>query len=460
MTISAMSLRARILTLLVGFVIMALAIMVFGLASLSDYSRMMGDYGRAYENAYMGERLNHMITASLMESRGLYLSKSAEDDQRFIRNIEKALQDLEDVVTQWQAEKIASPDMHLDNLAARVEAFRQQRYEVLRVTRTQSKQAGEKLGISYRPQRLALQADIERVVSQTRQTLVTTKARADAYGRDRMGTFVLATLAWITITTLLTLWVIAHFITREITRIRIEDEKREKLLKQLLETNTELERFAYVASHDMQEPVRMINIYCGIIASDYSDKLDDTGREYLGIITSSTRRMLSLVQDLVQYSGFQHDHERHVTVDLNIQLDHIHLYLGKLITDTSARIEAEALPKVTGNPIQIQRLMSNLIANAIKYQPRYQRPVIKITATDLGEKYCITISDNGIGIPPQFVTEIFAPFRRLHTWDEYEGSGMGLAICRKITEHHGGRIWVEAPADAGTRINFTLPKAT
>jgi signal transduction histidine kinase len=452
-----LSLRARILTLVAGFVVMALAIMVFGLASLSDYSRMMTDYGKAYENAYMGERLNHLITGALMESRGLYLSKSADEDQRSIRNIEGDLVETEGVIAQWQAEKTAAPDMQLDRLAVRVHDFVKLRYQVLSVTR-QSKLAGRTLGLSYRPEREALQADITRVVDQTRATLKTTRAKADTFRLERMLTFVVATLVWIGVTVGLTLWVISHFITREITRIRVEEERREKLLKKLLETNTDLERFAYVASHDMLEPVRMVNIYSQMVAEDYKGQLDETGRRYLRVITTSAARMHGMVQDLLQYSRLQHDHQRHDAVDLNAELDNVRANFGKLIEDTDARIEAEALPEVLANPVQVQRLLGNLIANAIKYQPPGQTPVVTIRAADLGEFWQISVADNGIGIDPEFATQIFEPFRRLHTWDQYEGSGMGLAICRKIVERHGGRIWVESQAGEGTSFLFTLPK--
>jgi len=453
-----LSLRTRILTLVAGFVVMALAVMLFGLASLSDYDRMMTDYGRAYENAYMGERLNHLMTSSLMESRGLYLSNSPSEDQGYIRNIENDLAATDAVIAQWRAEKVAPPDMDFDRLAARVQAFIQLRYDILRVTR-ESKTAGRALGLRYKPQRQALQADIDRVVQQTRQTLAAARARGEAYRRQRTVTFVLATLVWIGVTTALTLWLVSHFITREITRIRVEDEKREKLLKQLVETNTDLERFAYVASHDMLEPVRMVNIYSQMIAEDYRHELDETGRKYLHVITTSAGRIHTMVQDLLQYARLQHDHDRHEAVDLNAELDNVRANFGRLILDTGARVEAQDLPQVQANPVQVQRLLGNLVANAIKYQPEGQTPVVTIGAVDRGGQWEITVADNGIGIDPQFASQVFEPFRRLHTWDQYEGSGMGLAICRKIVERHGGRIWIESQPGEGTRVRFTLPKA-
>ena len=457
MTIN-LSLRTRILTLVAGFVLMALAIMLYGLASLSDYSHMMSDYGRAYENAYMGERLNHLITASIMEARGLYLSKSPEDDQMFIGNIERTLGETEDVLEQWKAEKVATPEMQLDKLSERVRAFVKMRYDVLRLTRSQSKAAGQAFGLTYRPERLALQADITRVIGQTRKVLEDTKVRADTYRKERMVTFIVATLLSILVTTVLILWVMSHFITREIARIRDENENREKLLKQLMDTNTELERFAYVASHDLQEPVRMVKIYSELIASDYESKLDDSGREYLGMVTASAARMYVLIQDLLQYSRLQHDQAGSEIISLQGQLQYVKDNLKRLIEDSGAEISADGLPDVPGNPVQIQRLLSNLLANAIKYQPRGQKPVITIRATEALDTWQIDIADNGLGIDPQFSTQIFEPFRRLHTWDQIEGSGMGLAICRKIVERHGGQIWVESEIGRGARFCFTLPK--
>ncbi len=453
-----LSLRARILTLVAGFVVMALFVMLFGLATLADYNRMMTDYGRAYENAYMGERLNHAISTTVMESRGLLLSKTPQDDRKFSQSAERALGETTRVLAQWQAENIATSDMRLDQLSGRVQVFITQRQAILTTALTQSKEAGGQLARDQRAQREALQADIDRLVDQTRSTLRTAKGRADAYRGQRTWTFVLATLAWIGLTTLLTLWVVAHFITREIARIRVEDEKREKLLKQLVETNTDLERFAYVASHDMLEPVRMVNIYSQMIAEDYRAELDETGRKYLHIITTSAVRIHAMVQDLLQYSRLQHDHDRHEAVDLNAELDNVRANFGRLIHDSGAQIEARALPQVQANPVQVQRLLGNLVANAIKYQPKGQMPVVTIDAVDRGDMWEIAVADNGIGIDPQFATQVFEPFRRLHTWDQYEGSGMGLAISRKIVERHGGRIWAEPRPTGGTRMLFTLPK--
>jgi len=453
-----LSLRARILTLVVGFVVMAVAVMLFGLASLSDYSRMMDGYGRAYENAYMGERLNHLITASVMDSRGLYHSQSAADDLKFSQSVERTLAEAQGVIAQWQAEKIASPEMQIDRLAGRIHAFIQERYDILRLARTDSKAAGEAMAVASRPQREALQADIDHVVAQTRETLRVTKAHTDAYRRDRTVTFVVATLAWIGVTALLMLWVISHFITREITRIRAEEVQREKLLKRLMETNTELERFAFVASHDMLEPVRMVNIYSQMVAEDYRDVLDETGRKYLRVIGASATRIHSMVQDLLQYSRLQHGHEHHEAVDLNAELNSVRSNLGRLVEDTAAEVVAEVLPQVQANPIQMQRLLGNLIGNAIKYQPSGQMPVVRVSAEEDGDYWRIVVADNGIGIDPQFFVQVFEPFRRLHTWDQFEGSGMGLPICRKIVERHGGRIWIESQPGEGTRVLFTLPK--
>lgn len=454
----ALSLPARVLTLVAGFVVMALAIMVYGLMSLADYNRMMTDYGRAYENAYMGERLNHAITTSVMESRGLYLSTTAADDQRYSQSVERALTDTTQIVAQWRAEKIATPDMQLDRIAAGVQTFIDERHDILRAALGQSKKAAQALARAHRPERQALQADIDRVVAQTRQALATTKAQADAYGGQRTVTFVVATLVFIVVMALMMLWVASHYITREIARIRRDEERRETLLSQLVETNTDLERFAYVASHDMLEPIRMVNIYSQMVAEDYKGQLDETGRKYLNVITASAARMHAMVHDLLHYARLQHDHDRPGPVDLNDELANVRANFGRLIQETGAQVDAEPLPPVQGNPVQIQRLIGNLVANAIKYQPPGQTPVVTISAVERDEMWEFTVADNGIGIDPQFAGQIFEPFRRLHTWDQYEGSGMGLAICRKIVERHGGRIWGESAPGQGTRIHFTLPR--
>ncbi|ESQ75173.1 hypothetical protein ABAC402_10920 [Asticcacaulis sp. AC402] len=247
-------------------------------------------------------------------------------------------------------------------------------------------------------------------------------------------------------------------IIRDITRIRQAEESRHRLLTRLTESNTELERFAYVASHDMQEPLRMVMNFSQIIAKDYHDRLDDEGREYLKIVGDSAHRMRDMVQDLLDYARLGRDGIRFAEVDLMVELRHVQDNLAALLSESHAQIACLALPKIRGNAVQIMRLMQNLIANAVKYQPRGQAPRIHIHTSDEGDNWLISVKDNGLGIEPAFIEQVFEPFRRLHTWDTIRGTGLGLAVCRKIIENHGGRIWAESEPGKGSTFLFTLPK--
>ena len=453
-----MTLRSRILMLVVGFVAMTVVVMLFGLSTIADYNGMITDYDRAAENAYRGERLNYLISSAVMESRGIYNARTHEDIDLFAGRLDRDLDRIEAELVQWRRDGIASRSVDLGNIEVKTAAFVAVRRGLAQVARTQSAAAAEEIGRQTRQSRMTFQADIERIVADTRGDMLATKARAEIYRRERAFTFVAVTLLWIVVTAGLGMWVVSHFITRELNRSREAEISREKLLKELMESNTELERFAYVASHDMQEPVRMVNIYSQMVVEDYENTLDERGRKYLRTISASAGRMQVMIQDLLSYSRLRNDPADMVAVDLNHRLKHVRASFARLVEETGAQIEGEGLPTVYANPVQIQRLLENLISNGIKYQLLGQVAVIQVTAADDGDRWRITVADNGIGIDPEFASGIFEPFRRLHSWEEYPGTGLGLSICRKIVERHGGRIWVESLAGDGTRFHFTLAK--
>ena len=247
-------------------------------------------------------------------------------------------------------------------------------------------------------------------------------------------------------------------VVRDVTKIKQAEENRQKLLKRLTESNTELERFAYVASHDMQEPLRMVLNFSEIIAKDYSERLDDEGREYLKIVGDSALRMRDMVADLLDYARLGGDGMRQAPVDMTLELAHVEENLGALVRESAADISSDKLPIITGNAVQLMRMMQNLVANAIKYQPAGRRPVIHVGVQDDGDNWLFFVRDNGLGIDQAFIEQIFDPFRRLHTWDAVKGTGLGLSVCRKIVDNHGGRIWATSTPGAGSIFYFTLPK--
>ncbi len=438
---------------------MAVSVMLLGLSTLSDYNRMMADYGRAYENAYMGERLNRLISSVVMESRGIYHARSVDERRMFAARLDRNLDDIEAVLVQWRTKGTAGQDVGLDRLEGRARQFIAVRRGLSKAAIVQGAAAAEAIGVIDRPGRMSFQSDIDQMVAATRRTLDVETVRSDTYRRERVISFVAVTLVWIVLAAGLSFWMVQHFIMRELERARVADENRERLLKQLMESNTELERFAYVASHDMQEPVRMVNIYSQLVAEDYKDRLDEKGRRYLGVISTSATRMHLMVQDLLRYSRLKHEPFEARIVDLDSLLVQVRANLGQRIAETDARVESDKLPKVSGNPVQLQRLFENLIGNAMTYQPEGRAPVITVSSVESGGRWRICVTDNGIGIEPEYAKQIFEPFRRLHTWDKYSGTGLGLTICRKIVERHGGEIWVEPAPDHGARFCFTLAKA-
>jgi PAS domain S-box-containing protein len=247
-------------------------------------------------------------------------------------------------------------------------------------------------------------------------------------------------------------------IIRDVTKTKQAEDSRQKLLTRLTESNTELERFAYVASHDMQEPLRMVLNFSQIITKDYGERLDDEGKEYLKIVGDSALRMRDMVQDLLEYARLGREGVSFATVDLNLELAHVEENLGALIKDAGAVITSDTLPMVNGNAVQLMRLLQNLIANAIKYQPVGRQPVIHVGVADEGDHWQIAVSDNGLGIEKAFIDQVFEPFRRLHTWDAIRGTGLGLSVCRKIVENHSGRIWATSELNQGSIFFFTLVK--
>jgi two-component system, LuxR family, sensor kinase FixL len=251
---------------------------------------------------------------------------------------------------------------------------------------------------------------------------------------------------------------VRHFTSsmRDVTKQKAALDEREKLLARLTQSNAELERFAYVASHDMQEPARMMLSFSQLLQEEYASVLDQDGQDYLKIIGSSALRMRNMIRDLMDYARLDGERRTFLAVDLHQELAAVEENLSQLIAESGALITADPLPPVHGSAVQIMRLLQNLIINGIKYQPSGQTPRLHLGASEKDGQMVFYLRDNGLGIKPAFVEEIFEPFRRLHTWDSIQGSGLGLSVCRKIVEGHGGRIWASSSPGEGTTMFFTL----
>ena len=241
---------------------------------------------------------------------------------------------------------------------------------------------------------------------------------------------------------------------------------------ELLRSNAELEQFAYVASHDLQEPLRKVASFCQLLEKRYGDQLDERGRQYISFAVDGAKRMQVLINDLLTFSRVGRGNEASVRLPLDEPLDDAIGALRAAIDESGAVIERPGpLPEVTGDVTLLAMLWQNLIANGIKFRAPGRGPVVRITAAarpagedtaagPAGEMWEFCVEDDGIGIPAEFGEKIFVIFQRLHSRDAYPGTGIGLAICKRIVEYHGGEISLDAAYTGGTRICFTLPRIT
>jgi ligand-binding sensor domain-containing protein/signal transduction histidine kinase len=224
----------------------------------------------------------------------------------------------------------------------------------------------------------------------------------------------------------------------------------------LKRSNQELEQFAYVASHDLQEPLRMILSYAGLIEKRLNGKLDHDSKDLFSCLVSATERMQALIQDLLTYSRLNTDSRSQDEIDLNQTFEIVMKNLRLMIQERKAEISWEPLPVVKSDPVQLQRLFQNLISNAIKYCT--VNPIIHLSCSQQNNRWIISVKDNGIGIDSRYHEKIFGLFKRLHHRNSYSGTGIGLAVCKKIVENHGGEIWVESEGDGkGCTFFFTIP---
>jgi PAS domain S-box-containing protein len=228
--------------------------------------------------------------------------------------------------------------------------------------------------------------------------------------------------------------------------------------KELERVNHELEEFAFVASHDLQEPIRMIGIYTELLLRRLMSE-DARAREYAGFVHQGVERMERLIQDLLTYSRVVHMDEAPAgSADLNRSLADAITFMDAKINETEAKLSAAPLPVVRGEESQFSHVFQNLLSNAFKYRRGDVMPEIHISSRREGAQWVISVRDNGIGFDPQYSQRIFGLFKRLHK-DEYAGTGLGLAICQRIVERYGGRIWAEGYPGRGAVFHFALPAA-
>ena len=243
---------------------------------------------------------------------------------------------------------------------------------------------------------------------------------------------------------------------RDITESKRAEEKLRLTLRDLARSNKDLEQFAYVASHDLQEPLRMVSSYTQLLARRYQGQLDATADKYIHYAVDGAGRMQSLIEDLLAYSRVGTRAQGFAPADCTAVLGQALANLKAAIEQSGAVVTHDALPVVVHDQSLLVQLFQNLIGNAIKFHVAAP-PRVHVSAEQKGGEWVVAVRDNGIGIDPQYAERIFTIFRRLHTNEEYAGTGIGLAICKKIVERRGGRIWVESQPGTGSTFYFTVP---
>ncbi|MGD0362372.1 MAG: ATP-binding protein [Bryobacteraceae bacterium] len=237
------------------------------------------------------------------------------------------------------------------------------------------------------------------------------------------------------------------------TDIHEQKEKEDELRR----ANEDLQQFAYSASHDLQEPIRNVAVYSEILAKRYSNLLDADGRQFLGFLTEGGRRLATLIDDLLAYTRAGVVESNMTAVDSSAVLGHAISSLAEAIRENEAVVTCDALPRVHMGESHLQQVFQNLIGNALKYR-KEDPPRIHISADHQGAAWRFSVRDNGIGIDPHYKEKIFGVFKRLHRDQKYSGTGIGLAICQRVVERYGGRIWVESSPGQGATFFFTIPE--
>jgi len=251
---------------------------------------------------------------------------------------------------------------------------------------------------------------------------------------------------------------VLYSIIHDVTERKMLEETLRKRTSELARSNEELQQFAHVASHDLQEPLRMVINFLTLLEKNYAEELDGNAQEYIRYAVGGGKRMRQLIDDLLIYSRVEMSGKEFAPVDMGAVVARTLDVLGLLIEESETEIIVEPLPTVAGDESQIVQLMQNLIGNAIKFRGP-ERPRIHISATIGSGEWTFAVKDNGIGLDMNKAGKIFIMFQRQHTKEEYPGSGIGLAISKKIVERHGGRIWVESEEGKGATFFFSIPKA-
>jgi PAS domain S-box-containing protein len=251
---------------------------------------------------------------------------------------------------------------------------------------------------------------------------------------------------------------LCYCIARDASDIKKAEETLKNYASELKRSNIELEQFAFITSHDLQEPLRTIMSFLALLEKKHAGNLDDKAKQYIHFAVDGATRMRRIILDLLEYSRVGQKADDIEEIDMNKLLEELVQLYHAIIQEKGAVIEWETLPVIRACKTPMLQLWQNLIGNALKYQRPGIKPLIRINVTETASHWQFSVADNGIGIKPQFFEKIFVVFQRLHSRNEYTGTGIGLAICKKIIENHQGNIWVESAEEKGSTFYFTISK--
>jgi light-regulated signal transduction histidine kinase (bacteriophytochrome) len=244
----------------------------------------------------------------------------------------------------------------------------------------------------------------------------------------------------------------------DITETKKAAEALQRRTEELARSNAELEQFAYVASHDLQEPLRTVSSFLTLIDNKYSGALDEAGQKYIAFAVDGAKRMRQIILDLLEFSRVGQMLDEKQSIDLNGLVNEVWQACSQMVQEKNAQLRVDELPVITAYKTPLMQVFQNLISNAVKYCKKEVQPQINITASEFKNHWQFAISDNGLGIDSKYFVKIFVIFQRLHAKDSFTGTGIGLAVTKKIIENMGGKIWVESEEGKGSTFYFTIPK--
>ncbi len=421
-------------------------------AEVSARHKLILDYTHSLIPA---ERMNSALQAYVASERGFLLTGDPDFSER-LRAADEEFQKHLGELREWI--RTSRGDQYLSEI---VTAEKQHRAAVDRIHALRRKEGLNDTIIStfqneVFPRRQKLQNLVNSLVQYKEQELLRVEEES-----KRASAWTVTIIMFLAGFSILLLGILSLLFSRKLVRLYTDakesEEKIRGLASELSRSNAELERFASIASHDLRSPLNTITNFGKLLERRIKELGDNGAQEYLSFMVDGATKMRELVDDLLDYARISNGEKHFEKIDLAEVIDEVRVTLRKEIEADGAQIVCGKLPEVFGDRVQLRQLFSNLIGNAIKYKSEH-KPIIRISVSEEEAGWRISVSDNGIGLDMQYADQIFLPFKRLHSYEERPGTGLGLPICRSVVERHGGKIWLTSEVGKGTEFLITFPK--